>query len=202
MTRIAYLDCFAGISGDMLLGALVDVGWPEQNLRELIAKLKLGDVQLKVERISKRGIAATQVNVISSPHQPHRGLRDLASIVMQAELPQSIQQRAISALKLLAEAESQVDLTIGSMLRLRTSPAESIKEAFADYRENVGLLDEQGKKAKDRAAAMRDEADAHIKAWQKEMETISDPAITREYRRKSRNASPKSRRRQSLALSE
>ena len=108
MTRIAYLDCATGISGDMLLGALIDVGWPEQNLRELIAKLKLGDMQLKVDRVSKRGIAATQVKIISSPHQPHRGLHDLASIVMQAELPQSIQERAISALKLLAEAESQV----------------------------------------------------------------------------------------------
>jgi len=108
MTRIAYLDCATGISGDMLLGALLDVGWPEQNLRELIAKLKLGDMQLKVDRVSKRGIAATQVKIISSPHQPHRGLHDLASIVMQAELPQSIQERAISALKLLAEAESQV----------------------------------------------------------------------------------------------
>lgn len=108
MTRIAYLDCFAGISGDMLLGALIDVGWPEHNLRELIGKLKLGDVQLKVERVSKRGIGATQVNIVSSPYQPHRGLRDLASIVMQAELSQPIQERAISALTLLAEAESQV----------------------------------------------------------------------------------------------
>ena len=44
MSRIAYLDCFAGISGDMLLGALIDAGWPEQKLRELIAKLKLGNV--------------------------------------------------------------------------------------------------------------------------------------------------------------
>ncbi len=92
----------------MLLAALIDVGWPEQNLRELIAKLKLGDVQLKVDRVSKRGISATQVNIISSPHQPHRGLHDLASIVMQAELSPSIQERAISALRLLAEAESQV----------------------------------------------------------------------------------------------
>jgi uncharacterized protein (TIGR00299 family) protein len=108
MTRIAYLDCFAGISGDMLLGALIDVGWPEQNLRELIGKLKLGDVQLKVDRVSKRGISATQVNILSSPHQPHRGLHDLASIVMQAELSTAIQERAISALQLLAEAESQV----------------------------------------------------------------------------------------------
>ena len=108
MSRIAYLDCPAGISGDMLLGALIDVGWPEQSLRELISKLKLGDVQLKVDRVGKRGIAATQVNILSSPHQPHRGLHDLSAIVMHAELPSAIQQRAISALRLLAEAESQV----------------------------------------------------------------------------------------------
>lgn len=106
--RFAYLDCAAGISGDMLLGALIDAGWPEQKLRELIAKLKIGDVQLKVDRVSKRGITATQVNILSSPHQPHRGLHDLATIVMQADLPESIQQRAIGALQLLAEAESQV----------------------------------------------------------------------------------------------
>ena len=106
--RVAYLDCAAGISGDMLLGALVGAGWPEQSLRELIAKLKIGDVQLKVDRVSKRGIAATQVEILSSPHQPHRRLHDLASIVTQADLPQSIRQRANSALQLLAEAESQV----------------------------------------------------------------------------------------------
>lgn len=108
MTRIAYLDCFAGISGDMLLGALIDAGWSESNLRALIAKLGLGDVQLKVDRISKRGIAATQVNILSSEHHPHRGLRDLTKIVTQAGLPPEIQERAISALTLLAEAESQV----------------------------------------------------------------------------------------------
>jgi pyridinium-3,5-bisthiocarboxylic acid mononucleotide nickel chelatase len=106
--KIAYLDCSAGISGDMLLGALIDVGWPEERLRELISKLKLGDVQLKVDRVSKRGISATQVSILSSPHQPHRGLHDLSSIVMQAEIPGAIQQVAISALHLLAAAESQV----------------------------------------------------------------------------------------------
>src|SRR5689334_9219604 len=106
--RVAYLDCAAGISGDMLLGALIDVGWPEPKLRELIAKLKIGDVQLKVDRVSKRGIGATQVRIVSSPHQPHRGLHDLATIVMQADLSESIQQRAIAALQMLAETESQV----------------------------------------------------------------------------------------------
>jgi pyridinium-3,5-bisthiocarboxylic acid mononucleotide nickel chelatase len=105
---IAYLDCFAGISGDMLLGALIDVGWPDERLRDVIARLKLGDVNLKVDRVVKHGISATQVNIISSLHQPHRGLNDLASIVIQADLPGFIQERAISALKLLAEAESAV----------------------------------------------------------------------------------------------
>ena len=108
MSRIAYLDCFAGISGDMLLGALIDVGWPESRLREVIARLKLGDVQLRVERVDKHGISATQVNILSPAHQPHRGLNELSAIVLQADLSGAIQERAISALRLLAEAESAV----------------------------------------------------------------------------------------------
>jgi hypothetical protein len=92
----------------MLLGALIDVGWPEDRLREVIARLKLGDVQLRVERVNKHGISATQVNILSPAHQPHRGLNELSTIVMQADLSGAIQERAISALRLLAEAESAV----------------------------------------------------------------------------------------------
>jgi uncharacterized protein (TIGR00299 family) protein len=108
MTTFAYLDCFAGISGDMLLGALIDAGWPQDRLREVIARLKLGDVQLAVERTVKHGISSTQVRILSPHHQPHRGLRDLASIVQQADLPAGIQERSIEGLRLLAEAESAV----------------------------------------------------------------------------------------------
>ena len=79
--------------------------------------------------------------------------------------------------KTVDESESQIDLTIGALHRLRAAPAENIKDAFAQYKENVLLLEEQGRKAKERAAAMKDEADAHITAWQKEMETIDDPQI-------------------------
>lgn len=76
------------------------------------------------------------------------------------------------------ESEKQIDLTIGALLRLRTTtPAENIKDAFAQYKEDVMLLEEQGRKAKERAAAMKNEADAHIKAWQQEMETIEDPQV-------------------------
>ena len=108
MTSLAYLDCFAGISGDMLLGALLSVGWTEERLRDVVERLKLGDVRLDVQRVSKHGVSATQVTIHSSPHQPHRGLQELSTIVLGANLPESIQQRAISALRLLAEAESEV----------------------------------------------------------------------------------------------
>jgi len=108
VTSLAYLDCFAGISGDMLLGALLSVGWTEERLRDVVERLKLGDVRLDVQRVSKHGVSATQVTIHSSPHQPHRGLQELSTIVLGANLPESIQQRAISALRLLAEAESEV----------------------------------------------------------------------------------------------
>jgi len=108
VTSLAYLDCFAGISGDMLLGALLSVGWTEERLRAVIRRLKIGDVQLNIERIRKRGIFATQVTITSPPHQPHRGLSELSTVILEAELPTHIQQRALSALRLLAEAESAV----------------------------------------------------------------------------------------------
>ena len=60
--RIAYLDCFSGISGDMFLGALVDAGVPAQLLEETVAALDLG-ARLEVSRVVRGGIAATKVDV-------------------------------------------------------------------------------------------------------------------------------------------
>jgi len=108
MTRLAYLDCFAGISGDMLLGALLDAGWPVERLHAVVAGLKLDGVQVTVDHVTKNGIYATQVKVVSPSEQPQRGYNDLAAIVQTAELPAAIQQQALSALKLLAETESAV----------------------------------------------------------------------------------------------
>jgi len=61
--RIAYLDCFAGISGDMFLGALVDVGVPLDVLQSTVATLNLG-VELKAETVDRSGISCTKVNVL------------------------------------------------------------------------------------------------------------------------------------------
>ncbi len=62
--KILYLDCFAGISGDMTLGALVDLGLSIQDLERELAKLHLAGYRLEVSRVDKRGVQATQLKVI------------------------------------------------------------------------------------------------------------------------------------------
>jgi pyridinium-3,5-bisthiocarboxylic acid mononucleotide nickel chelatase len=61
--RIAYLDCFSGISGDMFLGALVDAGVSAELLRDTVRKLNLG-AEIEITRVERAGIAATKVDVI------------------------------------------------------------------------------------------------------------------------------------------
>jgi uncharacterized protein (TIGR00299 family) protein len=65
--RIAYLDCFAGISGDMLLGALLDCGVPAQVLQDATKVLDLG-ASLKIETVDRSGISCTKVHVLEDGH--------------------------------------------------------------------------------------------------------------------------------------
>ena len=62
--RIAYLDCFSGMSGDMFLGALVDAGVPPRVLEETVAALDVG-ARLEISRVTRSGITATKVDVYS-----------------------------------------------------------------------------------------------------------------------------------------
>ena len=63
--RIAYLDCFSGMSGDMFLGALVDAGVPPQLLEETVAALNIG-ARLEISRVQRNGISAIKVDVYSN----------------------------------------------------------------------------------------------------------------------------------------
>ena len=60
--RIAYLECFSGISGDMFLGALIDAGVPPEMLEDTVAALNVG-ARLEISRVVRSGISATKVDV-------------------------------------------------------------------------------------------------------------------------------------------
>jgi uncharacterized protein (TIGR00299 family) protein len=68
--RIGYFECFSGISGDMLLGALVDAGVPFSNLEQIAAALHV-DARLEMRNMTRGGIAATKVDVITPDHPAH-----------------------------------------------------------------------------------------------------------------------------------
>ena len=69
--KLAYFDCLAGASGDMILGALVDAGLPLENLRERLSILDLDEeFELKGEKVSKNGFAAIRVDVITDASHP------------------------------------------------------------------------------------------------------------------------------------
>jgi pyridinium-3,5-bisthiocarboxylic acid mononucleotide nickel chelatase len=70
--RIAYLDCFAGISGDMFLGALLDAGVNPQVLHDAIAALDLG-ASLKIEKVDRSGISSTKIFVFDGAHSAEEG---------------------------------------------------------------------------------------------------------------------------------
>lgn len=106
--RIAYFDCFAGISGDMTLGALLDAGIDERAFRTEIAKL--GDIgfDLQISKVMKRGIEATDVSVVIEETHHHRKLKDIRRIIEESTLSDSAKARAIEVFVRLAEAEGRV----------------------------------------------------------------------------------------------
>ncbi|MDA8442938.1 MAG: nickel pincer cofactor biosynthesis protein LarC [Peptococcaceae bacterium] len=105
--RIAYFHCFAGISGDMTLGALVDAGLPLAQLEEDLAKLKL-DFHVQARKVVKNGISGTKVDVEIPPEHVHRHFSDIVGIITASELPPLVQQKSVAVFRNLAEAEAKV----------------------------------------------------------------------------------------------
>lgn len=108
-----YLSCFSGISGNMFLGALLDAGLPEQTLRERVAALPLSGYTLKIEKITKSGIAATyfDVELDAKEKQPHRTLADIVTMIEAAKLSDTVKARSIAIFTKLAEAEAKTHNT-------------------------------------------------------------------------------------------
>ena len=107
--RIAYLDCFSGISGDMLLGALIDAGVDADALSAELSKLGVEGWSLRAERVKRGGIAATKAHVdLAEQAQPHRRLPDILSLIETSTLHPADRQGAASVFRRLAAAEGRV----------------------------------------------------------------------------------------------
>lgn len=106
--RHAYIDCFAGASGDMLLGALVDAGLSFDTLRDELAKLGLTDYEITCRKVEKHGITATKVDVDAQEGHVHRHLSDIARILEDSDLDQPVRERSLAVFTRLAEAEAKV----------------------------------------------------------------------------------------------
>jgi len=135
--RIAYLDCFSGISGDMFIGALIDSGVAPELFQQTVAALNLG-ASLEISRVNRSGISATKVDVVvdgkkdspreahaSEPHEhghphdhhhdphhhqhPHsRGLNEIRQIINAAKISGSAKRTAIEIFETLGAAESKI----------------------------------------------------------------------------------------------
>ena len=68
--KVAYFDCFSGISGDMILGALIDCGLELRRLQELLSGLKLSGYRLEAKKVSRYGLAGTDVQVVIEHDSP------------------------------------------------------------------------------------------------------------------------------------
>jgi len=109
MKRIAYLDCFSGASGDMLLGALLDAGLSFEQLQEDLNCLGLEDYELTCEKQTRKGIAGSKFDVVDKgSDRPARNLSLVEKVLAEADLPQAVASQSLAIFRKLAEAEASV----------------------------------------------------------------------------------------------
>jgi uncharacterized protein (TIGR00299 family) protein len=106
--KTAYLDCIAGTSGDMLLGALIDAGLPSSALEAELSKLHIDDFHLHFNQVSKNGFGATKVEVHAHDHAPERHLREIREIVEHSHVSRTVKERAMRVFTRICEAEGGI----------------------------------------------------------------------------------------------
>ncbi len=106
--KIAYFDCFSGISGDMVLGALLDAGVELAQLESELRRLPVTGWTISAERVKRRGFGATHVRIETGEHHPHRSLSEILSLIEKAGLPLRVAERATRIFRRLGEAEAKV----------------------------------------------------------------------------------------------
>jgi uncharacterized protein (TIGR00299 family) protein len=107
--KIAYLDCFSGISGDMFLAALLDAGLSSDLLSDAIVTLPFEGYELSTATYEDKGIRGMQLEVtLNDQHQPTRHLSDITKMIRSSRLSDHVKDIALAIFQTLAEAEATV----------------------------------------------------------------------------------------------
>jgi len=106
--KTLYFDCFAGASGDMILGALVAAGVDKAKLLEQLSLLKVDGFAVDFVTVEKSGLSALHARVQTAHEHKHRHLSHIRTIIQDSQLSDSVKQRAIAIFTKLAEAEARV----------------------------------------------------------------------------------------------
>jgi uncharacterized protein (TIGR00299 family) protein len=107
--KILYFDCFSGISGDMTLAALLDLGLPQSKLVEELKKLGLENYSLEIRAGNRNGIAALALEVRVGPHEEHhRHFSDIQAMIGKSSLGSGVKETSLAIFRRLAEAEARV----------------------------------------------------------------------------------------------
>jgi len=106
--KTLYFDCFAGASGDMILGAMVAAGVDPDFLREQLSLLPVSGFSVNFETVNRSGLSATYARVETASEDKYRHLADIQEIIDRSGLSERVKQRAVQIFTRLAEAEARV----------------------------------------------------------------------------------------------
>jgi uncharacterized protein (TIGR00299 family) protein len=107
--RIAYFDCFSGASGDMILGSLIDAGLSPRLLKEELGKLRIPAINLRVRKVLKAGISATQVIVEGRDEKrSHRNLKEILRIIERSGLGAEVKEKSKEVFQRIASVEAKI----------------------------------------------------------------------------------------------
>jgi uncharacterized protein (TIGR00299 family) protein len=106
--KTLYFDCFAGASGNMILGGLIALGLDQQRLVKQLQLLNVPDFEIEVTKVDKSGIAAVHANVKVPHEHAHRHLHHIEKIINDSALADSVKRRATAIFTRLADAEAQI----------------------------------------------------------------------------------------------
>jgi len=109
--KSAYFDCFAGVSGDMIIGAFLDSGFDFSLLEKELTKLNMKGYTLSCTKCLKQNISSSKFNVTATEDHPHRSLSNIIKLINSSTLNQAVKSNAVSIFTIIGKAEASVHNT-------------------------------------------------------------------------------------------